>query len=215
SVLRVVGFNRTDTIWMVELPAPAVVVKLPGELMMNPDGCAVTVLAPSAKPAALALRVVLPEAARPCTKKLPTKVDDVVNVTVAPPATVPSAVIVAMAVEATLIVTVTALGGVAPRLTENCCCRSRPTWMLVVLKLIVGAVTVAITVRPVLGGLKPAGGTTATSEVPATAGSNVACLKVSPPLKTSGLPTMAPTPGPPVWSVAVTGTFTVRPPRTV
>src|SRR4030095_9689243 len=197
SVLRVVGFNRTDTIWMLELPAPAVVVKLPGELMMNPDGCAVTVLAPSAKPAALALRVVLPEAARPCTKKLPTKVVDVVNVTVSPPATAPSAVIVAMAGEATLIVTVTALGGVAPRLTENCCCRSRPTWMLVGLEVIRD------------------GGTPGTGEVPATAGSNVACLKVSPPLKTSGLPTMAPTPGPPVWSVAVTGTFTVRPPRTV
>ena len=39
----------------------------------------------------------------------------VVNVIVSFPATVPSVVIVAMAVEATLTVTVTALGGVAPR----------------------------------------------------------------------------------------------------
>jgi hypothetical protein len=83
----VVGFSRTDTIWMLELTAPAVVVKLPGELMMNPDGCAVTVLAPSAKPAALALRAVVPVAARPCTKKLPTKAVEVVNVIVSLPAT--------------------------------------------------------------------------------------------------------------------------------
>ena len=172
-MLRVVGFSRTETIWMLELPAPAVVVKLPGELMMKPDGCAVTVhravgeargLGGEGRGAggrAALHEEVADEGRRRGERDRVASRDGRRRL-----------VIVAMAVDATVTVTVTGLGGVAPRLTENCCCRSRPTWMLVELKVIAGAVTVAITVRPLLGGLKPAGGCTATSEVPATAGSN-------------------------------------------
>src|SRR6185369_4867593 len=112
------------------------------------------------------------------------------------PATAPSVVIVAMAVEATVSVTVTGLGGNAFRLTDTDCCRSRPTCTLLI--EIVGAVTVAVSVRNVLGVPKPAGGTTWTSEVPDAAGSNAAFFTESPGLKVTVPGVMTPTPGPPV-----------------
>ncbi len=66
--------------------------------------------------------MVVPLAARPCTKMVPTKVDEtLVKVTVLPPSTVGVVLltIVATAVDDTVTVTVTGLGGVAPRLIDT------------------------------------------------------------------------------------------------
>ena len=74
-----------------------------------------------------------------------------------------------------------------------------------------GAVTVAVNWRPLLGVLKPAGTPTVSTLMPAATGANaVLALLLSPGLKTAGLPTIVPTDVVPL----VTGTLTVRPPRT-
>jgi hypothetical protein len=160
--------------------------------------------------------VVVPEDARPCTKTLPTnEVVTFVKVTVLPPATVALEAIVATAVAPTVTVTVTGPGGSAPSVMPTDSCMSRPTSGLGFVSTIGGAVTVAVTVRKLLGVLNPVGGVTAMSEVPVTAGSKLTVLMNSAPLKTTGLPTIAPTPGPPVWSVAVTATVAEKPPRRV
>src|SRR5438093_9033593 len=58
---------------------------------------------------------------------------------------------------------------------------------------------------------KPEGTPTVRTVVPAVLGANaVLALTLSPGLKTAGLPTIDPTPGGPL----VTGTLTVKPPRT-
>ena len=77
---------------------------------MKPDGWVVTVSTASAYPGAWAVMVVVPLAARPCTKMLPTLVVvTLVKVTVLLPSTVALLLltIVAMPVEATVTVTVT------------------------------------------------------------------------------------------------------------
>lgn len=68
--------------------------------------------------------------------------------------------------------------------------------------------------REVLGEENPVGTPTEISDVPTAAGSNAVFYMIWFPVKTTGFVVIVPTPGPPVWSVAVTGTLTVRPPRT-
>jgi len=156
--------------------------------MMKPDGWVVTVSTASAYPGAWAVMVVVPLAARPCTKMLPTlAVVTLVKVTVLLPSTVAllPLTIVAMPVEATVTVTVTGPGGVAPSEIDSCVCRFSPTAVVVTppLKRMPGAVTVAVITRAVVGVLKPRpgpdGGTTWICVVPTTAGSN-ATLSSSP-----------------------------------
>ena len=74
------------------------------------------------------------------------------------------------AVESLLLVTVTstALGGVAPSVTDTVVCRSRPTVTLAIVML--GAVTVAVICCPVLGVLNPVGVDTLMVDVPLAAG---------------------------------------------
>jgi hypothetical protein len=61
------GFSRAGVIWIEVLAEKVVVVKLPGELMMNPDGASVTVPVPLENAGADAVRVTEPLEASPCT----------------------------------------------------------------------------------------------------------------------------------------------------
>ena len=91
------------------------------------------------------------------------------NVRLVPPATVPSLVIVAIVPLLLVTVTVTGLGGVAPRLTNKDVCRSRPTVALPIEMF--GAVTVAVIDWRLLGVVKPAGVVRLTVLVPDATGS--------------------------------------------
>ena len=130
-----------------------------------------------------------------------------------PPATVPSALTVAIdvAVVGTLTVTAVGLGDAASKKTCTDTCKSLPTVTALGDTTRPGGVTVAVIWRPLLGVLKPAGTPTVRILMPTARGwKAVLELELSPGLKTAGLPTIVPTEGVPL----VTGTFTVSPPRT-
>src|SRR5436309_7769569 len=110
------------------------------------------------------------------------------NVTLDVPVTVALVETVAMDVLLLVTVTVTGLGGVAPREMKTEVSRSPPTVTLPMLML--GAVTVAVIWVKLPGVEKPAGVPTAIIEVPAARGSNAVLACESPPLKTSGLVVM-------------------------
>ena len=132
--------------------------------------------------------MVVPVETRPWTKMLPTKVPvTLLKVSVPLPAAVPTVDRTATAVDPTLSVTVTGLGGVALSETESRTCMSLPTNTLVMPRLMVGAVTVAVSDCSCEVVLKPAGVAIWTREVPAAAGSNCVLLPRSPPLNTRGL----------------------------
>src|SRR5687768_16015037 len=92
-----------------------------------------------------------------------------VKVRLVPPATVPSFVIVAMVPLLLVTVTVTGLGGAAPRKIDTPSCRSRP--MVVLLIVMFGAVSVATIDCKLLGVWKPTGGVRLIVVVPDVAGS--------------------------------------------
>src|SRR5262245_38085733 len=116
-----------------------------------------------------------------------------VNVTVLLPSADWFRPMVATAVEPTVSVTVIGLGGAALSDTDTVVWRSRPT--VASPMLIDGAMTVAVIVRKFAAVLKPAGVTTAISEVPDAAGLKAVDLEPSPPLNVSGEVVIEPTPG--------------------
>src|SRR5688572_16843090 len=116
--------------------------------------------------------------------------------TVVPPRTAPLSLTRAIVPDAMVTVMSTAEGGATTRLTFTAFCMSSPTRTeLPVKPLIVGALTVAVICRKLLGVSKPAGAATCSVVVPWPAGSNARLTVPCPEAKAAGLPTIAPTDG--------------------